>query len=192
MYYNHYMYECARAKPITAATVDKLAEALLAAKAEEDRAIALAEATADALAPIAHYKKVDVRAGRVVAKALSGASLHVYSRPRLYGKDFRQVSVIRRGGHFTQIWINLIGEACTVADLIAGLRACEPHRKALRQVEQQFAGLEELLEAEERIRTLMGEIQATRAQMAERLLGASPIYYHDMVRNHLPGIAGRE
>ena len=107
---NHYFYECTRAKPITAATVDTLGQALLAAKAEQERAIALAEAAAEALAPIAHYRKVDARACRLVAGALPNVSVYIHRRPEIYGKDFRQVSVVQRGEHFTQVWANLIGD----------------------------------------------------------------------------------
>lgn len=46
---NHYFYECTRARPITPATVDKLGTALLAAKAEQARAITLAFAPFESL-----------------------------------------------------------------------------------------------------------------------------------------------
>jgi hypothetical protein len=188
---NHYYYECTRAKPITAQTVDTVAQALLQAKAEEERVIALAEATADALAPIAHYKKVDARAGRVVMQALPDVGFSTHRRREIYGKALQEVLVVRRGPHFTKLWTNLIGDACTVAHLMDRLRACEGHRQELARLERQFTELEEMLEAEERIRALVGEIEATRAQVAERLLGASPSYYHDAVRGYLPGLAGR-
>lgn len=190
--HNHYFYECTRARPITAATVDTLGRALLAARAEQERAIALAEEAANVLAPIAHYKKVDARACRTIMQALPNVRASVYRRPEMYGKDFRQVSVTRRGDHFTQVWVNLIGDAGAVADLIAELRACETYRKELARVESQFTELEEMIEAEEKIRALVTEIEQTREQVAARLLGKSPSYYHDVVRGYLPGLAGRD
>lgn len=198
--HNHYFYECTRAKPITAETVDQLGRALLAAKAEQERAISLAEDAAASLAPIAHYRKVDARACRTIMNALPTVRVFIYRRPAMYGKDFRQVSVTRRDAHFTQVWVNLIGDACTVADLVAQLRACETYRKELARVANQFSELEEMMglrphfviEAEERIRALVQEIEQTRDQVAERLLGASPSYYHDAVRNYMPGLAGRD
>jgi hypothetical protein len=189
---NHY-------KPITAETVDQIGRALLAAKDEQARTIAMAEAAADALAPIAHYVKADSRACKRIEEACPGVRASVQRTAPLYGKTFYRARVWTWGpdgpgvnrDQFAEVHINLIEPETSVADFIAGLRACEYHRAELRRVENQFGEIEEIIDAEEKIRGLVQEIEGTREELAERLLGKRHSYFHDVVNKHLPGLAGR-
>jgi hypothetical protein len=105
-----------RYKPITAETVDQIGSALLAAKDEHERAIAMAEAAADALTPIAHYVKADARACRRIEETCPGVRASIQRSAPLYGKAFYRARVWSWGpdgtvgsrAGFAEVHVNLI------------------------------------------------------------------------------------
>jgi hypothetical protein len=78
----------------------------------------------------------------------------------------------------------------TVADLIAAFRVCQYSRTALEQANQQFGRLEEIIDAEERIKGLAEEIEKIRKDTSLAILGTEWNHWHDAVREHLPALAG--
>lgn len=191
------MYIRSFPREITPAAVDALGTQLLASKAMHEREIALGQRVAEALQPIRHYKKIDIRAVRLVRDTLPDSRAHIsYTknppgatilRPEYLhfsvGQGYRDQSI------FARISVR-VDIAAGIASLIATCEACEYSRQQLARVDSQFAHLEEMLDAEEHIRSLVKEIEETRKRVASELLGTEGNYWHDAVREHLPALAG--
>ncbi|MCC6457252.1 MAG: hypothetical protein IT328_20020 [Caldilineaceae bacterium] len=192
------MYIRSYYQDITPADVDAMGRHLLAAKAQHEWEIALAQRVAAALQPVAHYRKIDARVAKVVEAAIDESRLRI-SRTKRHewekhrpeylhasasvGQDYR--SRAEYVGVSVTVDIN-----ATVADLIAAFEACEYSRAALARVVGQFSNLEEVIDAEEHIRALVKEIEETRQRMAQEIIGAGSAYWHDAVREKLPALTG--
>lgn len=184
---------------ITSADVDAMGKHLLAAKAQHEREIDLAQRVAAALQPVAHYKKIDARVAKVVEVAIPESRLHIRRTKR---QEWEQVSTpeylhasvsvgqaYRSRAEYVGVSVT-VDLGATVADLIAAFEACEYSRTALARVVGQFSNLEEVIDAEEHIRALVREIEETRKRLALEVLGTEWNYWHDAVRDKLPALAG--
>lgn len=184
--------------PVTPNTVDRVARGLLQSIQETARSIAMAEAAADALAPIAHYKKADSRACKRIMDACPGIRLakivrdeHGRGGPGYFASLYAHSgeSGTRIGYAYICAW--LPESACSVADLIAVFRACKDEKARLARLRAQYEQLENLIDAEEQVRRLVQEIESIRQETALAVVGDSYPLYHESVQDELPGIAGR-
>ncbi len=187
-------------KEITPADVDRMFDALLAKRAEHEREIALANQAADALEAVRHYQVADARLCNRIEAQCPGARARVRYNT-LY-------SYAQRGDIETsnwQVWThgNVASDrsqyACvhvqlsrghSVGELIDALRANTISQEGLARINGQIEGLEELIDAEEHLRALVKEIEATRERMAQQTMGVAYHYFHDRVRETLPVLTG--
>lgn len=186
---------------ITPADVDRMFAALLAKRAEHEREIALANQAADALDAVRHYKLADAR----LCSRIEGQCPGTRARVR-YDTIY---SYAQRGNLETsnwQVWTHGnagIGDrsqyACvhvqlsrghSVGELIDALRANTISQEGLARINGQIEGMEELIDAEEHLRSLVKEIETTRERMAQQMMGKGYHYFHDKVRETLPVLTG--
>lgn len=191
---NHY-------QEITPAAVDRMYTALLAERAEHERELALSEQAADALEGVRHYAVADARlCNRIESECpdlranVRYDTLYSYASKGDYQTSNWKVWTDSRHladrSEYACVYVQL-PRGHSVGDLIDALRANTLSREGLARATGQLEGMEELIDTEERLRAMVKEIENLRADVAQKALGASYIYFHDAVRDVLPALGGR-
>ena len=191
---NHY-------KEITPADVDRMFNALLAERAEHEREIAIAQRAANALEGVRHYAVADARlCSRIEAECTGLRSSvrydSIYSYAQRGNNETSNWKVWTDGrqladrSQYACVYVQL-PRGHSVSDLIDALNANIISQRSLARVNGQLEGMEEMIDAEERLRALVKEIETVRDEMSKKLMGDSYVYFHDTVRDVLPALGGK-